>query len=270
MRVADELIAGIVNSSGIPSGKRRREIERELRSHIEDFVASAREAGRGQDEIEQLVRANFGEPGQIAQGFAWVYRRERRMLQAFAFMLSTALVASALSAGILTMQAGLAFGLGNSIMKVLASRHTAIETLDILASVAVYLGLTSLENLFVRQRFQKAALLLAGIFIILTASCAAASLPVSFLLFGLVNGVFFRAIQQFVSRRGARLGIVMICFPLAGLAMALLRSRVSQGTLAATCASWLAMGTGYLLMSHLAARVDRALFNGLQRIHAGD
>ena len=42
MRAAEELIDCIVNSSQIPSGKRRREIQRELRSHIEDFVVAAR------------------------------------------------------------------------------------------------------------------------------------------------------------------------------------------------------------------------------------
>ncbi len=174
MRAADELIDCIVNSSQIPSRKRRREIQRELRSHIEDFVVAAREAGRGQDEIERLVLANFGDPGQIAQGFAWVYRHERRRLRAFAFTLSTVLLASCLLAAILAMQAGLAFGFGTPIMNVLASRHTVIEALDILASVAVYLGLTSLENLFESHRFQKAAFLLTVILTILMVSCAAA------------------------------------------------------------------------------------------------
>ncbi len=269
MRAADELIDCIVNSSEIPSGKQRREIQRELRSHIEDFVVAAREAGRGQDEIEKLVLANFGDPGQIAQGFAWVYRHERRRLRAFAYALSTVLLATCLSAAILAMQAGLAFGFGTSIMKVLASRHTVIEALDILASVAVYLGLTSLENLFESHRFQKATLLLTVILAILMASCAAAGLPITFLFFGLVNGVFFRAVQLFVTPKAARVGIVLVCFPLAGLAMALLRSPVSHVDPAATWASWLAMGAGYQLMTHLAARVDRALLNGLQRIQAG-
>ena len=268
MRAADELIDCIVNSSEIPSGK-RREIQRELRSHIEDFVAAAREAGRGQDEIEKLVLANFGDPGQIAQGFAWVYRHERRRLRAFAFMLSTALLASCLSAAILAMQAGLALSFGMPIMQVLASRHTVIEALDILASVAAYLAVTSLENLFEAHRFQKAAFLLAGIVTVLMVSCAATGLQISFLLFGLVNGVFFRAVQLFVGPKAARVGIVVVCFPLAGLVMALLRSPVSPVALAATCVSWLVMGAGYQLMTHLAARVDAALFKGLQRMQAG-
>jgi hypothetical protein len=274
MWAANELIDCIVNSSQIPSEKRRREIQRELRSHIEDFVDAAREAGRDaneidQAEIEKLVLANFGDPGQIAQGFAWVYRHERRRLRVVAYTLSTLLLASCLLAAILAMQAGLAFGFGTPIMKVLASRHTVIEALDILASVAAYLGVISLETVFESHRFQKAALLLTAILTVLMVSCAAAGWHTSFLFFGLVNGVFFRAIQLFVTPKFARVGIVVVCFPLAGLVFALLRSPVSQVDAAATCASWLAMGAGYQLMTHLAGRVDAALLNGLQRIQAG-
>jgi hypothetical protein len=263
MRAADELIDCIVNSARIPSGMRRRDIERELRCHIEDFVVAAREAGCGQDEIEKLVLEKFGDPGQIAEGFAWVYRHERRRLRVFAYTLSTVLLASSLLVAVLTMQAGLAFGFGTPIMKVLAGRHTVIEALDILASVAVYLGLTGLENLFENYRFQKAAFLLTGIVALLIVSCAAAGLHTACLFYGLVNGVFFRAIQLFVTPTFARLGIVAICFPLTGLILALLRSPASQVAPAATCASWLVMGAGYQLMTHLAARVDAALFNGL-------
>jgi len=273
MWAANELIDCIVNSSQIPSEKRRREIQRELRSHIEDFVIAARESGRDQSEIEKLVIANFGDPDQIANGFSWVYRHERLRLRALAFTLSTVLLASSLFGAILAAQTGLAFGFGTPIMKVLASRHTVIEALDILASVAVYLGVTSLENLFESHRFQKAVFLLTGIVALLIVSCAAAGLHTAFLIYGLVNGVFFRAIQLFVTPTFARLSIVVICFPLAGLVLALLRSPVSQVAPAATCASWLVMGAGYQLMTHLAARVDAALFNGLehglQRIQGG-
>jgi hypothetical protein len=269
VREADKLIESIVNSSRIPSGKQRQEIQRELRSHIEDFVIAARESGRDQSEIEKLVIANFGDPDQIAKGFSWVYRHERRRLRALAFTLSTMLLASSLFGAILATQAGLAFGLGTPIMRVLASRHTVTEALDILASVAAYLGMISLENLFKTHPFRKAAALLTLIDTILIASCAAAGLHRTFLIFGLVNAIFSRAVQLFVTRKVARAGAVLVCFPLAGLVMALLRSpvsQVSQVALVATCVSWLAMGIGYQLMASLAARVDAALLNGLQRI----
>jgi len=268
VRAVDELIDSIVNSSEIPSAK-RREIQRELRSHIEDFVVAAREADRPRDEIEKLLIEKFGDPRQIAQAFAWVYRHERRTLRALAYTLSTVFLAGSLSAAILVMQAGLVFSFGTSATNMLAGRHVLIEMLDILTSVAAYLALISFENLFECHRFQKAAFLLAGIVAALVMSCAAAGLPQKFLLFGLVNGVFFRALQLFVTPKIVRAGIVVICFPLAGLAMALQRAPVSPLVLATTCASWLIMGAGYQLMTHLAERVDRALLNGLQRIQAG-
>ena len=269
MRAAEQLIDGIVNSSRLPAEKRRREIERELRAHIEDFVAAAREAGREPDEIEQLVLANFGDSGQIARGFAWVYRHERRRLRVLAYMLSTLLLASALLAAILAAQAGLAFGFGASIMNVLVSRHTVIEALDIVASVAAYLGVTALESLFETRPFQKAAVLLAAMVSILMVSCSAAGLHAPFLMFGLVNGIFCRAVHLLAAPKLARVGIIVVCFPLVGLVLALLRPPVSQVALGATCVSWLVMGVGYQLMTELAARVDAALLNGLQRIQAG-
>lgn len=269
MRAAQELIDGIVNSSRVPPGKRRREIERELRAHIEDFVVAAREAGSGQDEIERLVLANFGDPGQIARGFAWVYRHERRRLRVLCFLLSTMLLASSLLAAILATQAGLAFGFGTPIMKVLASRHTAIEALDIVATVAAYLGLISLETLFERRRFQKAGVVMAAIVGILIVASAVAGLHANFLMFGFVNGIFFRAVQLLAAPKLARTGIILVCFPLAGLVLTLLRSPLSQVALGATCVSWLVMGVGYQIMTELAARVDAALLNGLQRIQAG-
>jgi hypothetical protein len=269
MFVADELIENIVNSARIPSEKRRQDVQRELRSHIEDFILAARAAGRDDDEIERLVLANFGDPGQIARGFAWVYRHERRLLRVFVFVLSTVVLASFLSAAILAMQAGVAFGFGIPVLNVLASRHTVIEALDILSSVAAYVGFTSLERLFDRQRFQKATGLLTLILTVSIAWCAAAGVHKTFLIFGFVNGVFFRAIQVFIRRRMARIGIVMACFALAGLVSSLLWSPVLQFAAAVNCASWLIMGAGYQLMTDLSARVDAALFDGLRRIRAG-
>jgi hypothetical protein len=264
VRAAEELIDRIVNSPQIPSG-RRREIRRELRCHIEDFVMAARDAGRDQNEIEKLVLLNLGDPDQIGKGFAWVYRHEWRSLRALAFTLSTVLLASSLLTVILALQAGLALGFGTPIMSVLVSRHAVIEGLDILASVGAYLGLTSLEGLFKSQKFQKAVILLALIAAVLIVSCASAGWHTSFLFFGLVNGPFIRAVQLFVRPKAVRVGIVVISFPLVGLVLSLPRSPSSGIALGATCASWLAMGIGYQLMAHFTARVDAALLKNLQR-----
>lgn len=266
MRAKEELIESIVNSSQIPSGKRRQEILRELCSHLEDFVLAARESGIEQSEIDKLVMAHFGDPGQIASGFAWVYRHERRRLRALALTLSTVLLASTVFGAILATQTGLALVFGTPIMKVLASRHTVIEALDILVSVGAYLGVISFEHLFESHSLLKAAASLTLIGTILIASCSAAGLHMTFLLFGIANGIFFRAVQLFITRKVTRVGVVVVCFPLAGLGLALLRSPIPHISLLATWASWLAMGIGYQLMTDLAAPVDEALMNGLRRV----
>lgn len=269
MRSTDELIDRIVNLSQIPAARRRQEIRRELVSHIEDLVLAAQEAGCEQAEIEKFVLARFGDAEHIARGFAWVYRYERRKLRALAFTLSTLLLTSGLLAMALATQAGLALGFGRPIMQALASPHTAIEALDILASVVAYLGITSLENIFATHRFRNAALLLTVMLGGVMVMCAVAGLHIRFPLFGFVTGIFFRAVKLFVTPTLARIGIVVVGFPLIGLALVLLRSPVSPAALATMYSSWLVLGAGYQLMTQLAARVDAAFMNGLERLQAG-
>jgi len=75
MTTAERLIDEIMAASRIPSERRRREVLRELRAHVEDFVSAGRLSGRSEEDIERLLLERFGDPGQIAQQFAWVYRR---------------------------------------------------------------------------------------------------------------------------------------------------------------------------------------------------
>jgi hypothetical protein len=151
-------------------------------------------------------------------------------------------------------------------MSVLASTHALIEALDILASVAAYLGVISLERVFDNHHFRKAASLLAVILTVLMMSCAAAGLRVIFPVYGLVTGIFFRAMQLFVAPKLVRTGIVVVCFASLGLLSALRWQPDSPVALATTCVSWLVLGASYQLMTHLAARVDAALLTSLQRI----
>jgi|SRR5580658_615769 hypothetical protein len=266
MGATDELINGVVTCSRIPSVKRRQEIQRELRAHMEDFAATARGAGHQEDEIETLLRSHFGDPEEVAEEFAWVYRHERRRLLLVSYAASTVLVAGSLLLAILAIQSGLAAGFGTSILEMLASRHTVIEGLDVLGCVAVYLAVTSLETLFEGYRFQKAVLLVAGLTAALIVGCAAMSLHTTFLFYGLITGVFLRAVRLFVRKKIVRASVVPICFGCAGLAFGLLRSPISAAGVEATCASWLALGAGYLVMTDIAPRVESTFLNALQRI----
>jgi len=247
---ADRLIAGILAASQIPSTRRRSDVSRELKAHVEDFILAARDAGHSEEETERLVFANFGDPGEIGGQFAWVYRKERAAMRLRVFALSTLAVAISIAAIIMTMQAGLAIGLGLPLLRTFSFRHITTEAADILATAAAYLGLISLEKLFHNRRFPKAAGALAVIFAIAMALSRIYGAYWRFLLFGLVIGLFLRITHVMLKNLAVRAAVVLVCFGLLGL--------ISFGP--AAMANWLAAGAGYLAMTHLAIRVDGALY----------
>jgi hypothetical protein len=266
MSATDELVDQIVNCSHIPSGKRRQEIQRELRCHIEDFVLAARADGRDDLEIAKMAVANFGDPAQIAEAFAWVYRRERAVAHLSVFMLSSLAVTSMMLAAVVAVQAGIAFGLGTPVLNVVAGRHTVIEALDILCTVTTYAGLVALERLFERNRSLKALAVLALAFAVLMGICITLNFRAPFLVFGVVNGAFFRTIQMFIRSGLARNGIVLAGAALVGFISFESMPFRYQYALAVTCVSWLVMGAAYRQMPVAVARMNAALDRCLQRI----
>ena len=64
-----------------------------------------------------------------------------------------------------------------------------------------------------------------------------------------------RGVQLAVRHPAARLGAVLACFAVLGAVF----FHPSLSALLASAASWLIMGSAYYLMTHVAARVDRAL-----------
>jgi hypothetical protein len=248
MRATDALIEKIIHRSQIPSGKRRREVERELRAHIEDFVMSAREAGYGEDEIERMAIASFGDPLEVARNFGWVYRQERAMLRFRVFGLSTAAVAILIAAGTLAVQAGVAAGFGVPF----SVRHTRIEVFDILATVAVYVGMISVERAFPSWRtWQMMIACVAG-------ASVGLALHAPFLTIGFAGAAFLRMLRGRALRWAAA--------PLGFGAVGILFWMRLQGAypLAAGVASWMVTGAAYQAMTSLAARVDRELWTKLE------
>ena len=265
MGAGDELIDRVVNAAQIPFGRRRDDIRRELRTHIDDFITAAREAGRGEVEIDRMVAASFGDPAQVAEWFAWIYRRERALLRVGVFLTSSLAVTSLMLSAILAIQAGIALGFGISVLKVLAGRHAAIEALDILFTVTTYTGLVALEELFEGNRVLKALASLGLAFAALRGICAAVHFHAPFLVFGVVNGAFFRTIQVFIKSGMVRTGMVVAGIVLlAVLSFEVMPFRFPYAL--TVCASWLAMGAAYRQMPDAVARMDAALFHRLQRI----
>ena len=250
----DQLIDEIVRSAQIPSESRRREVLRELQAHIEDFLLCARREGHSEEEAERLALASFGDPRQIALQFGWVYRKQRAAMRVAVFVISTLVVAVAIAGMVMSLQAGLALGLGVSLPRTFLARHTMIEAADILASAAAYLGLLSLEKGFAGRTFARAAAALSAVFAVATVLFRMAGAPWLIPVFGLVIGLFLHTAQRLLKSPAVRSGVVLASFGMFGV--------ILFGP--ASAASWLAMGAGYLAMTHLAARVDGALFRKLQ------
>ena len=173
---------------------------------------------------------------------------------------------SMMLAGVVAVQAGIAFGLGTPVLNVLAGRHTAIEALDILCTVTTYAGLVALERLFESNRSLKALGLLAVAFAVLMGICVTLDFHAPFLVFGVVNGAFFRSIQVFIKSGLARTGIVVAGIALVGFISFESMPFRYQYALAVTCVSWLVMGAAYRQMPDAVARMDAALDRCLQRI----
>jgi hypothetical protein len=254
MTAVQRLIDEIVAASGIPFAKRRRDVIRELRAHVEDFVSAERQSGRGEEDIERQLLERFGDPRQIARHFAWVYQRERTALHLGGFLIASVVVSVVISAAAIPMQAGMMFGFGLSARPVFGSWHTAIVALDILSSTAAYLGLLSLARFFERP-----LAVLAAIAAALLTVFAVANLPAQFILFGFANGALLRGIQVSVRHPALRLGAALASFGVLGVVF----FHPSSSALVATAASWLIMGLAYHLMTRVAARVDRALLRRL-------
>lgn len=80
-------------------GRRRREIERELASHLAEARRELERAGVPPEEAERQSLLRFGDPGEIADGFARVYRPRLSARLAVACGLAVSLFVGAYSSG---------------------------------------------------------------------------------------------------------------------------------------------------------------------------
>jgi hypothetical protein len=84
MRHLDRIVSQVILLAKLPGKKRRCEVEKELRAHLDDLAEEARSLGNDNEAIAQIVRNRFGEPKEVAAAFAAVYKPERaanRILQ---------------------------------------------------------------------------------------------------------------------------------------------------------------------------------------------
>jgi hypothetical protein len=264
MGTTDELVEKILKASQIPSARRRKDVSRELRAHIEDFILVAAQAGYDDAEIDRLVRTNFGDPQEIANEFSRVYTRERTIFRLSVFLLSTLVAAAFACTGVFLIQAAMAAGLGISSPPLRS--HQTIEAFYLITTAAAYVGFISLERMFDRARMEKAIASLAGLFAIAGVASMLTIGHGGILFLAFVSGVLVRIVQACCKRPLLQAATVVACFGVFGVIAVCQQPSALISGVTFKLLGWVAIGVCCHLMTGLASRVDRAMFDGMQKI----
>jgi uncharacterized protein (UPF0335 family) len=142
----DRIISRVILLAKLPGNKRRCEVEKELRAHLDDLTEEARSQGYDDQAAAGIVRMRFGEPEEVAAAFASVYAPERlakRILQS-AILVTVSTVAVVAVIG--TVQSIAAICTATSIMATLRDIHR--EVFGFAAITAGYCSLYAGERLF--------------------------------------------------------------------------------------------------------------------------
>jgi uncharacterized protein (UPF0335 family) len=142
----DRIVSRVILLAKLPGNKRRREVEKELRAHLDDLAEEARSQGYDDEATARIVRMRFGEPEEVAAAFASVYATERlanRIFQA-SILVTVSTVAVVVVTGI--VQSIAAIFTATSVISTLRGLH--YELAGFCAIVAGYCSLYAGERLF--------------------------------------------------------------------------------------------------------------------------
>jgi uncharacterized protein (UPF0335 family) len=146
----DHIVSRVILLAKLPGNKRRCEVAKELRAHLDDLAEEARSQGYDDQATARIVKIRFGEPQEIAAAFASVYTPERwagRILQsAILFAASTIAVVVVIS----TVQSIAAMCTAESILSTFRDIHR--EVFGFAAIAAGYCSLYAGERLFSTSR----------------------------------------------------------------------------------------------------------------------
>jgi hypothetical protein len=142
----DRILFRVILLANLPGNKRRREVAKELRAHMDDLAEEARSLGYDGDAAARLVRMRFGEPEEVAAAFASVYRPERlaRCVLQSAILVSVSTMAVVIVVG--AVQSIAAICTAASIVSTLRDIHR--EVFGFAAITAGYCSLYAGERLF--------------------------------------------------------------------------------------------------------------------------
>jgi uncharacterized protein (UPF0335 family) len=142
----DHIVSRVILLAKLPGNKRRCQVEKELRSHLDDLAEEARSQGYDDEAGARIVRMRFGEPEEVAAAFASVYAPERlakRILQS-AILVTVSTMAVVVVIG--SVQSIAAICTASSIVSTLRDIHR--ELFGFGAIVAGYCSMYAGERLF--------------------------------------------------------------------------------------------------------------------------
>ena len=142
----DRIVSRVILRAKLPGNKRRCEVEKELRTHLEDLAEEARSQGYDDEAAARIVRVRFGEPEEVAAAFASVYAPERlakRILQSVILVTVSTVSVVVVIGGV---QSVAAVCTASSVVSTLRDIH--LEFFGFGAIVAGYCSLYAGERLF--------------------------------------------------------------------------------------------------------------------------
>ncbi|MBV9304337.1 MAG: hypothetical protein JOY62_15190 [Acidobacteriaceae bacterium] len=142
----DRILSQVISLAKLPGNRRRNEVAKELRTHLDDLAEDARSQGYDDDTAARIVRMRFGDPEEVAAAFISVYKPERlarRILQS-TILMTVSTVAVVVVIG--TVQSIAAVCTASSMVPTL--RDISREVFGFTAIASGYCSLYAGERLF--------------------------------------------------------------------------------------------------------------------------
>ena len=202
MAAADELVRRILSRSGIRGASARRDLERELRAHLEDAAeAACADGADGADEagIPGIVARRFGDPDEIAAQFERLHRFDRRAARLGDAIVLLATSTMAVAALILAIQLLIAVRLG--VAPADAFPRLRAELVAFVSLAFGYMGVYLGEGVFRSRRLWKALGASCALFTCMSAVASALGWSAPLAAFAFVGGAAVRILQRTALRK---------------------------------------------------------------------
>jgi hypothetical protein len=188
------VIQQIVDLAKLPDARCRREIERELRDHLEDLVDEARSQGHDEAIVERMAAIRLGDARQVASAFASVYAVERWFRRTIACGILLLASVATVSVAVGTVQSSVAFWIGTPLPDTLIWLNWEFLGLGAVALgyCAAYLGECMFPTSFAKSVLLSVTLALCASAALLAAVPAHAILPCS----AFAGAAFARLLQR--------------------------------------------------------------------------